>query len=344
MNLEGHKNPCKISVVIPNWNGMDYLPDCLLSLQNQTLGDFEFIMVDNGSSDNSVDFIRTNYPGAKLITLPENTGFARACNLGIGAAEGRYVALLNNDTMPMPPWLESLINAAERDERIGMVASKILLNLETREIDSVGMLLYPDGIGRQRGRGEIDNGQFDQEEEILFPSGCAALYKMEMLQEIGLFDEDFFAYGEDTDIGLRGRLAGWKAVFAPRAVVYHRYSASAGKYSSFKAMHLERNRIWVAVKNFPLTWVFKMPFYTLIRYTTQLYGVFIGKGSAARYKENLSVRDMLFSVIKANFLAMKGLPSMLKKRKAIKRTILQDQFIAILKRYRISLTDLVFKN
>lgn len=335
---------CEVSIVIPNWNGIDHLPDCLSSLEKQTFKDFEVIVVDNGSTDDSGSFIKTAFSWVKLIELSENTGFATACNIGIKIAKGRYISVLNNDTEVIPQWLEHLLAAAGRNERIGMVASKILLNPVTREIDSVGMLIYPDGIGRQRGHGEIDNGQFEQEEEVFYPSACAALYSSEMFREIGLFDEDFFAYCEDTDLGLRGRHAGWIAVFAPKAVVYHKYSATGGKYSSFKAMHVERNRLWVAFKNFPLRWLLKMPFYTLLRFIVQGYGSLTGRGSTARLRETLSTRGAVLAVMKAYVDALRGLPLMLRKRKKIKKHITDREFGNLLKKYRISVSELILKD
>lgn len=329
-----------ISVVIPNLNGMKFLPECLSSLREQTFGDFEIIVVDNGSTDGSAEFITREFPQVKIIALKENRGFAGGCNIGIGASSGKYIALLNNDTEVEPQWLEALHEAAEKDARIGMVASKILLDRATREIDSVGMLLYPDGIGRQRGRGEIDRGQYDREEEVLFPSGCAALYRREMLAEIGLFDEDFFAYCEDTDLGLRGRRAGWRAVLAPKAVVYHKYSGSAGKYSALKARLVERNRVWVAVKNFPLPLLLAVPWHTLMRYLFQVYGILAARGSAARFKKEHSAKDAAGAVVKAYTEALKGLPAMLKKRQGIKRTLSAAEFSRLLKRYRIPLAEL----
>lgn len=333
-----------VSVVIPNWNGISYLPECLAALRRQTVKDFEVIVIDNGSTDGSVAFIEEEHSWVKLIELRENAGFAAACNMGIRLAEGSYIALLNNDTEVAPGWLGALVAAAERDGTIGMVASKILLDPASREIDSVGMLLYPDGIGRQRGRGERDSGSYETEEEVFYPSACAALYRSSLLKEIGLLDEDFFAYVEDTDLGLRARLAGAKAVLAPAAVVHHKYSGTGGKYSTFKAFHVERNRIWVAVKNFPLSWLMKVPFYTLLRYGVQLYGALSGKGSTARFRETTPVKEMAMTVAKAYLSAFRGLPRMLKKRREIKRNISNAEFSALLKRYRISVSELVLKD
>ena len=140
---------------------------------------------------------------------------------------------------------------AEADPRVGMCASKILTYDDPRVIDSVGLLLFRDGLGRGRGRLQRDVGAFNKPEDVLLPSGCAALYRRAMLDEIGLFDEAFFMYCEDVDLGLRGRVAGWRCRFVPDAVVRHRYSASAGRYSLRKVFLVERNRIWVMVKYFP---------------------------------------------------------------------------------------------
>lgn len=333
-----------ISIVIPNLNGMKYLPGCLSSLRNQTFSNFEIILVDNGSKDSSTYFIRKEFPQVKLIELEENHGFAEGCNIGIRAAAGTFIVVLNNDTEVEPQWLEALYEAATIDKNTGMVASKILLDRQTREIDSAGMLIYPDGIGRQRGRGEIDKGQFDMQEETLYPSGCAALYKREMLDEIGLFDEDFFAYCEDTDLGLRGLRAGWKAVLASKAVVYHKYSGAAGKYSLFKALHVERNRIWVAVKNFPLPWLLLAPYFTLKRYVVQAYGMAVSRGSASKFKESQPPAAIVSTIVRAYVSAMKALPAMLKKRKAIKKKISSREFIKLMKKYRISVSELVLKD
>jgi len=181
-----------ISVIIANLNGERYLADCLTSLFAQSFRDFEVIVVDNGSTDGSLNLFRKDFPWVKVIALAENTGFARANNTGFEASSSEYIATLNNDTIVDSGWLQALYDAAKNDHTVGMVASKILLGREGREIDSVGMLIYPDGMSRQRGHNEADNGQFDDSREILFPSACAALYRRVMLEEIGFFDEDFF--------------------------------------------------------------------------------------------------------------------------------------------------------
>ncbi len=242
--------PPDITVIIVNLNGERFLADCLESLSAQSFRNFEAMVVDNGSSDGSIELMKKEFKWVKIIPLKENTGFARGNNIGIEASSSKYIATLNNDTIADSRWLEALHEAAEADSAVGMVASKILLGREGREIDSVGMLIYPDGMSRQRGRGQIDIGQFDRVEEVLFPSACAALYRREMLEEIGYFDENFFSYCEDADLGLRARLAGWKAVSASKAVVRHLYSQTGGGYSKFKAYYVERNHLWVLLKDF----------------------------------------------------------------------------------------------
>ncbi|MBF0520207.1 MAG: glycosyltransferase family 2 protein, partial [Nitrospirae bacterium] len=278
----------------------------------------------------------------RLISFNKNTGFSHACNAAIRASESPYVALLNNDTEVSPQWLTALVEAINNDETTGMAASKILLNKTT--IDSTGMFIYPDGIGRQRGRGEIDVGQYDDKTEILYPSGCACLIRHKMLDDTGLLDEDFFAYCEDVDLGLRGRAAGWGAVYAPNAVVYHKYSGTGGKYSLFKAFLVERNRIWVAVKNFPLRFILKAPFYTFKRYLYQAYSIITSRGSTAKFAQGVSVSAMAMIFLKAYGAAILKIPSMLTKRFFIKKRIATAEFSRLLKKHEVSVSELILKD
>jgi GT2 family glycosyltransferase len=309
-----------VTVIVVNWNGREYLSDCFGSLRAQSFSDFELIFVDNGSADGSVEYVEENFPGwARVLTNTRNEGFSAGNNRGIRAASGKYIALLNNDAQADPSWLEELVKVAEEFPQAGMLASKTFLQGRAKIIDNVGHLLYRDGLNRGRGRLELDRGQFDRLEEALFPSGCAALYRREMLEDVGLFDEDFFAYGDDTDLGLKGRLAGWKCFYVPKAVVYHRYSQSSGPYSILKAFYVERNRVWIAVKYFPLSVLLESPFYTLVRFLFQGYGALTGRGAAARFSEAYSPGQLLRTLLRAYLAAFRGLPKMWKKRKEIKR-------------------------
>jgi GT2 family glycosyltransferase len=335
-----------ISVIIANLNGEAYLPDCLQSLFAQTFRDFEVILVDNGSTDRSLDLVKKDFPWVKVISLEKNTGFAQGNNIGFAASSAQYVATLNNDTIAGRSWLQVLYEAAEADKGIGMVASKIYLGREGRELDSAGMLLYPDGMTRQRGHGEEDNGQFDGIREVLFPSACAALYRHEMLKEIGYFDEDFFSYCEDADLGLRARLAGWKAAFAPAATVRHLYSRTSGRYSEFKAFHVERNHFWVLFKDLPLSYIIRFPFYTAWRYIIQVYGLLSGQGSVARFAEKAGAGQMMRIVLRSYWAAFMALPDTLKKRRRIwrSRCLGNKEYRDILRRHRITARELMLRD
>ncbi len=335
-----------ISVIIVNLNGERYLRDCLSSLRAQTFRDFEVIVVDNGSNDGSLRLIKDEFPWVKVIPLDTNTGFAKGNNIGIRASESEYVATLNNDTIVSSGWLKELYEAAETDRTIGMVASKILLGRDGIELDSAGMLIYPDGMSRQRRHGETDRGQFDGMREVLFPSACAALYRREMLGEVGLFDEEFFSYCEDADLGLRARLAGWKAVLAPEAVVRHLYSATGGRYSVFKAFHVERNHFWVLLKNMPVRYILVSPFYTLWRYIVQAYGLFSGRGSVARFVEGSGGFRLVAVVVRAYVKALMRGPPMIKKRRQIWSAgrISAGEYRDLLRRHRISAAELMLRD
>jgi len=338
--------PPLVSVIVVNWNGKAYLEECLNSLRHQTFSDFEVIVVDNGSTDGSFEYLQSHSPEfGHLLRNEENVGFARGNNQAIRVAKGKYIALLNNDARADSHWLEELLRAAEEDGRVGMLASKIYLQGSSKIIDNVGHLIYMDGLNRGRGRLEVDQGQFDKEEEILFPSGCAALYRREMLEEIGLFDEDFFAYGDDTDVGLKGRLAGWKCLYVPEAIVHHRYSQSSGSYSPLKAFYVERNRVWVAVKYFPLSLLMKSPLYTLWRFLLQGYGALTGRGAAGRFSREYSRLDLLIILVKAYISAAQGLTKMWKKRKEMKKLtrVSREEILSWFNRFGISAREISLK-
>lgn len=251
-----------ISVVVVNWNRRDLLRNCLNSLARQQGVDFDVVVVDNGSTDGSLEMVRrefsTGQPFAlKLIVNERNLGFCAANNQGFAGSDSEFVALLNNDAEAEPEWLRSLVAAFDGRPEIGMAASKILVFEEPRRIDKVGHLIYLDGQNRGRGSGEIDNGQYDEVEEVLWPDGCAAMYRRAMLDEIGGFDEDFFAYADDAELGLRARIAGWKCLYVPPAVVRHHRGATLGLLSPERLVLIERNRLLLAAKLFPwsLLWL-----------------------------------------------------------------------------------------
>jgi GT2 family glycosyltransferase len=334
-----------VSVIIPNHNGENFLNDCFESLEAQTYKNFEIILVDNGSDDNSVNFVKKNFPVIKIIANKKNVGFAEANNQGFKIAKGDYIATLNNDTRADKKWLENLILAAEKDVQIGMCASKILSIKKPLQIDSVGVNICLDGMTRGRARLEMDEGQYNTPHEVLLPSACAALYRKKMLDEIGLFDESFFAYCEDTDLGLRGQLAGWKAFLAPDAVIYHHYSSTGGKYSSLKAYLVERNHVWVAIKNFPIELLVLYPFFTMYRFFLQGCAYLTKKGATSELLSKVSFSDALKIVINAYLDTLKKLPELIKKRRIINKgkKITRKEFYLLLKKYKLTFKELVFR-
>lgn len=305
-----------VSVIVVNWNGEGYLAECIDSLLAQTYPRIEIIVVDNASIDGSVRLLADRYGGKiRLLVMTENLGFTGGNNAGIAAATGDYVLLLNNDAVALPGWAAALVREAESEPRVGMCASKIVSYDDSRILDSVGLLLARDGLGRGRGRLMPDNGRFDRAEDVLMPSGCAGLYRRAMLDEIGAFDEQFFMYCEDVDLGLRGRVAGWRCRYVPDAVVRHRYSQSAGGYSPRKIFLVERNRVWVMLKSFPWTMVALSVPWTAWRLCWHLYAAWQGRGGAGRAVEGVSGPVLVGTVLRAYWAAAVGAGSVLRKRR-----------------------------
>jgi GT2 family glycosyltransferase len=332
-----------VSVVIVNLNQRDLLARCLESLWRQTFPSVEIVVVDNGSTDGSIDYLRS-IPEARLssIYLSSNRGFAGACNAGIRTARGKYIATLNNDAEAHPRWLEGLVAAMEADPSIGMCASKILFHGDRQRIDKAGHLIYPDGLNHGRGSGEKDVGQFEVQEEVLFPDAAAALYRREMLDGVGLFDEAFFAYGDDADLGLRARLAGWICIYVPNAVVYHIHSATAGEFSALKAFLIERNRMWVAFKTFPLPLLLASPVFTALRFAFHAYGSVFMIGSSGRYAAACTRPGLALVMLKAHWSAFKHLPAMWDSRRKIRRAanLTDSAFVSLIWRHGIKVRAL----
>ena len=307
-----------VSVVVVNWNGARYLAECLDSLRAQTLREqMEVIVVDNASTDGSAETAARQGAFVRLIRNEANRGFAAACNQGIQASRGEYIALLNNDAVADPAWLAELVRAIEADPRIGMCAAKVLSYDDRTLIDCVGHAVFADGLTRGRGRGQRDAGQFDRVEEVFCASGCAALLRRAMLDDVGLFDERFFAYCEDADLGFRARLRGWRCIYVPTAVAYHRFSASSAPFSPFKAFQVERNRFWLACKNLPAPLLLASLLHTVRRYVWQGYGVLAGRGASGRFARERSGGQLLWILATAYLAALADLPRVARQRAAI---------------------------
>ena len=255
----------EVSVIVVNFRGEECLGPCLESLKCQLFKKFETILVDNGSEPTFVAEIAARFPWAILLQNPTNVGFAGAVNQAIGTSRGEFIATLNHDTIAAQGWLEGLVDTIRRHPQVGMCASQIRLHDRPDLLDSAGLAIHPDGLGKQRGRGEPAD-HYMASEEVFCPSACAALYRRTMLEEIGLLDEEFFAYCEDTDLGFRGRVREWGCAYVPQAVVHHRYSIVLGPYSLTKLYLVERNRLWTVFKNFPRPYLAASIPFTLVRY------------------------------------------------------------------------------
>jgi GT2 family glycosyltransferase len=243
------ENNNKVSIIVVNWNGERFLKDCLGALTGQSYLNYEIILVDNGSSDNSVCFTRENFPEVKIVKLTENKGFTGGNAAGLEVAQGAYVALVNNDARPEKAWLENLIQPMLRDRTIGICASKLVFE-NTRTVNSAGDGLTTAGVGFNRGLSR-DAADFNVSQPVFGACGAAVLYRRRMLDEIGFLDDDFFLYDEDTDLNFRAQLAGWKCMYVPTAVAYHVANATSRRLSDLHVYYHTRNLEFVWIKNMP---------------------------------------------------------------------------------------------
>jgi GT2 family glycosyltransferase len=335
-----------VCVVVVNWNRKDLLRACLDSLARQSHSSYEIVVVDNGSTDGSQDFLRRlalSYPvPLRLIANQENRGFCAANNQGFAASRSEFVALLNNDAEAVPCWLAELEAAIRKTPRTGMVASKILVYEDPSRIDKAGHLIYPDGQNRGRGSGQVDRGQFDRAEETLWPDGCAAMYRRAMLDEIGGFDEEFFAYADDAELGLRGRIAGWSCMYAPGAAVRHHRGATLGLDSARRLTLIERNRVLLAVKLFPWNLLWLNGAYFLMRVTAGMWAALRNRGEVRRYAGPMGKLKAATAVARGTLAAIPLIPSMLRKRRAFRprHKLSPGEIRKLLLRHRITLKEL----
>jgi len=244
-----HKN-IKVSVIIVNWNGKQHLEECLNSLSKQTFKAFETILVDNGSTDGSIEFVEEHFPVVKVIKLNYNKGFCRGNNIGLQHARGDFIALLNNDTLVDMQWLEELYRAMTKHSHVGICASCIVNYYSRDVLDTAGDGFDLCGVGYKIGEG-MPVTEFQKERYVFGACAGAALYRRSMIDEIGFFDERFFAVGEDLDLSFRARLAGYKCLYVPDAIVYHKIGRTVGQNSDFLLYHSRRNVEYTFFKNMP---------------------------------------------------------------------------------------------
>jgi GT2 family glycosyltransferase len=293
-----------VSVVIVNWNGKKFIADCLDGLNKQIFKDFLIILLDNASDDGSLELVHKNYPAVKTIALSENLGFAVANNIAIKSMDNKYVALLNPDTVPHPDWLENLLKAMESHPEAGLAASKMLLHDRPNIIDRAGDIYTTAATALLNGRGEPPDN-FNKMEWVFGACAGAALYRKSMLDDIGLFDEDFFLLYEDVDLSFRAQLRGYKCLYIPDAVVYHKASGSIGNDTPISVYYSHRNLEWVYIHNMPSSLIAKTILPHMI-YVIAAFFFFVLKGRSAEF-------------IKAKWHALKGLKKALAKRRHIQK-------------------------
>jgi GT2 family glycosyltransferase len=327
--LSGQVHPT-VTVVVPTLAADETLVECLASLERQTFSDFEVIVVDNSGQG-----VAKSGGRVQVIANDRNVGFGAAVNQAFHQSGAPYLAVLNDDAAAHPGWLKALLGAMEPRPDVGMCASEVR-HASDGSLDSAGMLLCMDGSSKQRGHLESP-ASYARKEEALLPSGSAAFYRREMLQEIGLFDESFFLYCEDTDLGLRARWAGWECLYVPEAQVEHRYSHSAGHASPLKAYYVERNRLFVIFKNFPVPDLLLVPFYAMSRYFWHLLYALGGRGKAAEFQRaGGSFVRLPWYVVRSHFELLLRFPQIWKQRRGMKRRLTTRQFRRLIRRYSIS--------
>jgi len=297
------------SILVLCWNSAAYLPRCLDCLTKQTFENFEIIVVDNGSTDGSDAVLSDDWKGLNLRVerLAINKGFAAANNLGAQLAQGKWLALLNADAFPEPNWLETLLRAAEARPNFSFFSSRQIQAHAPESLDGAGDAYHITGLAWRRHYNKSVQEYGKNAEEVFSACPAAALYRREEFLNVGGFDEDYFSYFEDVDLGFRLRLAGKKCLYVPEAVVHHVGTASTGKRSDFSVYYGYRNLIWTFVKDMPspLFWIF-LPLHLGAMLFFVAYLTFRGQGPVVR---------------RAIVDAIRSLPKMIEKRKVIQKKI-----------------------
>lgn len=293
------------TVIIVNWNGEVFLERCLAALMNQTVTPHEIILVDNASSDRSVEIV-DRFPSVRVLEQEQNTGFARGNNLAIAAAssETEWIVLLNPDAFPEPRWLEELLAAAHRNPGFDAFGSKLVVAADPGVLDGAGDVYHVSGLVWRMGHGAPVASFAAQAREVFSPCAAAAMYRRSALLEVGGFDEDYFCYVEDVDLGFRLRLAGYRCLYVPLSVAHHVGSGTTGgQHSSFAVYHGHRNLVWTYMKDMPgmLFWAF-LPLHLAMNLVALVVFTVRGQGGV---------------MFRAKRDALMGIPLMWKKRRQI---------------------------
>jgi GT2 family glycosyltransferase len=295
-----HYNPvtmAQVSIIIVNWDGKHLLERCLPAVVNQSFDNYEVVLLDNGSTDGSTEWVEAHFPSVKLIRSEQNLGFARGNNEAIQATRSEYVATLNNDAEPTHDWLAELVQAIESSPTVGMCASKMVRADDPTIIDACGIEMDRAGIGWNRYNGELERLDETSPYEVFGPCAGAALYRREMLSQVGLFDEDYFACYEDVDLAWRAQRAGWRCLYVPAARVVHRHSSTLREGSSFKGYLLGRNKIWTSIKNYPWpNWLLNLPI--ILGYDVAAWGYALLRGDTGPLRGRMAACKALRRYLK----------------------------------------------
>ncbi len=315
MDAKKREKAAKVTVVIPNLNGKRFLKDCLDSLFAQSFRDFGVVLVDNASSDGSVGLVESSYPEVEVIRNETNLGFARAANQGIAEASGDYIVLLNNDTVLERDWLANLVRAADSSsEEFMFFASKILRMEDGKIIESTGDSLGFTGMPYPLNYEELDDGRFEEPFPVFSACAAGALYKRKLFDEVGLFDEDFFAYHEDTDLCFRAQLMGYKGLFVPSARMYHHVGGTSSRIDKFERYYGTRNFAFLIAKNMPASLIarnaHKLAFVQIVFLLRAIKGLSFGP------------------LLRAHASTLKNVPNLLQKRREIqKRRVVATSYL-----------------
>ncbi|MCD6460829.1 glycosyltransferase family 2 protein [bacterium] len=303
------KKDIKISIVIPNYNGAELLEKCIESVYLSDIDFFEVIVIDNGSSDESVDLIEKKYPDVKIEKFKKNTGFAVACNAGIKKSDGEFIFLLNNDVELEKSCISTLYDVLRTQSVVAMVCPKMLMDSKRSYIDAAGDALTIGGAAYNRGHNLKDEGQYGKEEIVFGVCAGAALYRKKIFDKIGLFDEDYFAYMEDVDFNLRANLSGYKCKYIPDAVCYHKGNATFGFFSPKHIFYTNRNTVFFILKYYRLSWILEH-LTVIINHQIKMARLCSGTGRGWSFlKSRLgAIIKLPKMIIKRHFFLMKFFP------------------------------------
>jgi GT2 family glycosyltransferase len=302
------------------------------------------IVVDNGSTDGTVEFLRARYGDRiRRVSLDRNLGYGGGNNRGIETARGEHLLLLNNDACLGRKFFLHVREGIARHPDAGMYSTRILNYQDRSRIDNTGHVIFRDGTARGRSRLKKDGPEFDREAEVLCPSGAAGVYSRKLIDKVGPVDERYFAYGEDTELGLRARKAGFSCYYVPKAVVYHKYSAT-GRLHPPKGFLVERNRVWTLLKLYPWPLVAVSPVLTLARYFLGLYGFLAGEGAAGKLREGHSPGDIFLVLFRAYRDALSDTPEMLRARRELRSvcTMPDREFRKMIASFSASIREVSF--